>query len=246
MKREEIFTTWAPPGATWSLWARPVLFAQMTEADDEPERSEPWRDIETNWAPSASGCALVLDVSGAEAVWLALALAGRGFRPVPLYNGCTGPHETIGQGSLMTALRQGARSLKTLSFDDRGVAFLLDSRRQGLGSPPPGAFDNRWQTFPQDFPSSSFLQARGIRRAILVQHGRWKPATDLAHVLRRWQEAGIRIEAKDLDDAQPPNAIDVDVPPKYRSTWRRVLGMLGLRRGPHGGFGNVAPEPSHG
>src|SRR5262249_39823929 len=117
MTPEEIFAAWAPAGAAWSLWARPVLFAQMPKAIDDNE-SEPWREIDVNAAPAAADCVLVLDLPGDESVWMALALAGRGFRPVPLFNGCTGPHEVISQAPIIAALQRGARHLRALSFDD--------------------------------------------------------------------------------------------------------------------------------
>ena len=74
-------------------------------------------------------------------------------------------------------------------------AFLLDSRRFPRGkAASPGQFDNRWMVFPQDFPSGKLLLSRGLRRAVVVREG--PLMDDLAHVLRRWQEAGVRIEEK--------------------------------------------------
>ncbi len=29
MTREELYEIWAPPGATWSAWAKPALFATL-------------------------------------------------------------------------------------------------------------------------------------------------------------------------------------------------------------------------
>ena len=122
-------------------------------------------------------------------------------------------------------------------------AFLLDARRLGTGlSAPPGSFDNRWKTFPQDFPSAGFLIARGLRRAVLVQRHDRQPQEDLVHVLRRWQDAGIAIEAKDVADKQPPGPIDVPRPKWYRLAWEQVLSTLGLRLGWQGGFGTHVPE----
>jgi len=110
----------------------------------------------------------------------------------------------------------------------------------------PDAFDNRWQVFAQDFPSAAFLTARHLTGAVLIQRGRTQPQEDLAHVLRRWQDAGLKIGAKDINDAAPVQPIQVELPARYRSPWQRVLAILGLRRGPHGGFGGMVPRPGQG
>jgi len=292
MNREAIFECWAPPADVWSLWARPILFAQMppaaglfggpggrawpglpapvtpppagafspghapltidsriapSPAASEPAGDQPSQAIDVSWAPTAGDTAVVIDLPGAEAVLTGLALAGRGFRPVPLFNGCTGPAEVIDQGPIIEALRAGAPYLSGLALEGAPPAFLLDSRREGPAwRLLPGSFDNRWKVFPQDFPSASFLTGRGLRRALLVHRDRVEPAEDLAHVLRRWQDAGLVIEALDVAGTAGPVRITVDEPPWYRAAWQRVLAIFGLRRNWRGGFGGVVPQPSHG
>jgi hypothetical protein len=191
---------------------------------------------------------LVLDLPGEEAVRTGVALAARGYRPVPLFNACTDSNEILEQISIIAALRAGAETLASMRLPAAAPpAFLLDSRRLGAGLPAdPGSFDNRWKTFPQDFPSASFLVGRGFRRVLLIQRYDREPQDDLVHVLRRWQDAGIAIDAKDVADKNPPRQIDVARPPWYRLAWERTLSMLGLRRGWHGGFGVHVPEARHG
>jgi hypothetical protein len=248
MNREAIFENWIPPAGVWSLWARPVLFAQMPEVVSPPAGGEPWRDLDVSWAPDvAEKVVVVVDLPGAESVWMGLALAGRGYRPVPLYNACTGEYEVIDQRPILEALRAGAGYLGGLAPCDAAPAFLLDSRRKGLGRPvQPGVFDNRWQVFPQDFPSATFLLERGFGRAILVGRDWREPAEDLAHVLRRWQDAGMRIEGVDVSKGAEPAPIAVGRPPWYRTAWQRALAILGLRRASGGGFGSVVPRPRQG
>src|SRR5437773_2260415 len=102
MEREELFDIWVPPGGTWSLWARPVLFAQMPPFSGQVPGDEAWRSSDVEWAPDAAyRRVLVVDLPDAESVWLGLALAGRGYRPVPLFNACTGPHEMISQQAII-------------------------------------------------------------------------------------------------------------------------------------------------
>ncbi len=248
MDREAIFESWIPPAGMWSLWARPVLFAQMPEYGTPALAGEPWHGLDVSWAPDvAEKAVVVVDLPGAESVWTGLALAGHGYRPVPLYNGCTGEYEVIDQRPIIDALRAGAGYLSGLAPSDAAPAFLLDARRM---SPEralsPGVFDNRWQVFPQDFPSAAFLLERGFGRAVLVSLGRREPAEDLAHVLRRWQDAGMRIDAVDLAAGAGSAPLVVDQPEWYRAAWQRALAILGLRRGSQGGFGRVVPRPSQG
>jgi hypothetical protein len=242
-----MFETWAPPDDAWSLWTRPILFAQMAQAKWESAEGEPWRSLDLSWAPApGAGAAVVVDLPGEEAVWTGLALAGRGYRPVPLFNACTGPGEVVSQGRIMAALRAGAAYLAGLPLTGAPPAFLLDAQRAG----PPGYrarpldFDNRYAIFPQDFPSATFLQGRGIRQVVLAVRGGPQVREDLAHVLRRWQDAGLALHVKDLASAAPPSPLRVDRPPWYRWAWQRLQTILGLRRCPQGGFGAQVPRPS--
>jgi hypothetical protein len=151
-------------------------------------------------------------------------------------------------GPILTALFLSTPRLKESSLPaDAPPAFLLDAnRRVGSAYPRPGQFDNRSVSFPTDFPSANLLLSRGINRALLVQQSGTAPQADLAHTLRRWQEAGIRLELKLLSAAGPPVPLVVDRPSAFRSLWHRLLVSSGLRRNPLGGFGGVLPEPSAG
>jgi hypothetical protein len=247
MNREEIYECWVPSTSEWSLWARPVLFAQMGDSITMHPSGDTWSSLDVSWAPGIdANVAVVVDLPGQESVQTGLALAGRGFRPVPLYNACTGQYEVIDQFQIIKLLSNGAGYLATLKLTDARPVFLLDSRRMSPAKVQPKDFDNRWKVFPQDFPSAAFLQSYGITGALLVQRGGNKPAEDLAHILRRWQDAGIAIGAVDLSGASTPSPIVVERPINYRSPWHRVLEMVGLRRNPQGGIGEVVPEPSHG
>jgi hypothetical protein len=248
MQREAIYEAWVPQGGVWSLWARPVLFAQMPDTV-EPSSEQPWLAMAIDWVPPpGEKVVVVLDLPGDVAVHFGLALAGRGFRPVPLFNGCTGPNEAIDQGPILRALQAGAAYLGGLSLPaDAPPAFLLDSRR-GYAERPlrPGVFDNRWKVFPEDFPSEEVLQQRAVRRVLLVQRDRYETYDDLARVLRYWQEAGIALEAKYLAEPGPPRRLVVPAIPWYRRWWYGLLALLGVQRSPRDGFGYVVPEPSHG
>jgi hypothetical protein len=248
VQRETIYDIWIPPNGAWSLWARPVLFAEMPRAEAEAAAGagRPGPAVDVSWAPPArENVLLVIDLPGEESVYVGLELAGLGYRPVPAYNACTDAREVVPQGAIRRALRAGAPYLRSLNLPaDAPPAFLLDANRMAPGADVrPGMFDNRWQVFPQDLPSAQTLRGRGVSRVLLVRHGPRAPADDVADVLRGWQEAGLMTWAKDLLDAAPPVSIRVARPAWYRAVWHGFLAALGLRRAPPGGFGRLVPEP---
>lgn len=269
MTRDEIFEAWAPPGALWSQWAKPVLFAQLGKTFPQaalqpaPSTAPPapfglppmmpppvlpdWRTRDVAWEDGSGGAALVLDLPGVESLALGLALTARGYRPVPMFNACLGPHAACDLTGVVLALEAWAADVKSAALPaDAPPAFLLDSERLVAKRPlTPGTFDNRWVVFPQDLPSATFLLSRAIRRVVVVQERATEPTHDLAHVLLRWQEAGLRIETYAVGDRAPVR-IEVKKPSGYRTLWARILVAMGLRRSAAGGFGAMIPEQSSG
>jgi hypothetical protein len=257
MTPEEVFLVWAPDDSSWSSWVAPVLFAQTFW--DTRISSEPAIPAELPWLErELPNTAFVIDLPGAMSVEVGFALAARGFRPVPLYKASPGPEEIVGLGigsssvwnavidmsPTVDAIARVTKSVQKLKFmPDTAPAFLLDSMRlSGTRPLGKGMFDNRWMVFPQDFPSAGFLLSHGVKRALLVQNDRLQPQDDLAHTMLRWQEGGIAVLAKKLDDSAPPSAISVRRPSKYKAAWYRALAQLGLRRNSAGGFGSYIPE----
>lgn len=212
---------------------------------------------------------VVADLPGRDAIFYGLALLDRGYRPVPIIDGSPGPDRIylspidpsiptsksyksaciVDMSGLLLALCQGSARLREADLaPEAPPVFLLDSKRMtGVSYVVDGAFDNRWMTFPQDFPSSRYLRDRGIRRVVFV-HDTFltQPQEDLAHVLLRWQEDGIAIESKSAHFGESPVPIKMNRPFRFRATWYRALAALGLRRNDTGGFGSYPPDPSSG
>jgi hypothetical protein len=246
--KDTTFAAWAPDQSIWTPWVKPVLFAHM-EPWIPPERPPvPVATRDFSFARLRADQAIVVDLPGEVGIAAGLALAGAGYRPVPLYNALPGNANVIEMNGILMALLNSADHLASLPIaPDAPPAFLLDARRRGEGlTVTPGMFDNRSISLPTDFPSANVLLSRGIRRVLLIQQDRLDPQVDLAHTLRRWQEAGIEIHAKMLDDAQAPTRIDVPKPPRFRLMFYSLLALMGLRQNPMGGFGGVLPVPSAG
>lgn len=241
MTNEELFDAWAPADAVWSPWAKPVLFAQSpTLASATVDGPRAAADV--RWIPPASGQrALIVELPGAQAAAMAVALAAQGHRPVPLFNTCDDPSAVIDVRPLVSELAAAAVPLRSRSLPpDAPPAFLLDSNRlRPAVAPGPGTFDNRWVVFPQDFPSAALLRSRGVSDVLVIQQGE-RPQEDLAHVLLRWQQGGLRIMAASPADTAP-RPLTVTRPSWYRLAWYRALTAARLRRNNAGGFGAVIP-----
>jgi hypothetical protein len=244
---ENCFAIWAPEGVPWSAWAKPVLFASAGTLPTDNQLLIP-----ELFAPGLTeipgNAAFVLDLPGARAVTAGLAVAARGFRPVPLFNGTEGPSAVVAVKDLVAALGAGSLRLKEMAIQrDAPPAFLLDSDRKGLfTNPPEGSYDNRWVVLPQDLPSATFLRSHGILEVVLVQSDRLVPATDLSHVLLRWQKGGLRLRAIDLDGGRTEANLQVSEPSLFRYAWYGAVALMGLRRSNVGGFGSPVPEQSSG
>lgn len=251
MSPSELFDIWAPPSAVWSKWAKPVLFAEAGAGLPANADPEPPRALDLRAAPDL---AVVLDLPSATSVKTGLMLAYAGFRPVPLFNGARGPAlPNIGGSALMDNdpilawLILGAETLTECHPPDQAPpVFLLDSRRRAATvQASPGRFDNRWVVFPQDFPSAHFLRSQGIGRVLLVQlDAPGQPQEDLAHVLCRWQEAGLVLTVATPETVAAAQPLTVHRPSHFRALWYTALTVMGLRRNSAGGFGSIVPQPS--
>jgi len=246
MNRVQLFEAWTPPSSPWSRWVKPALFAEMPDGPPPPpDLNLP--EVRLRHDPAT---AVVIDLPGPDSVKTGLALLASGLQPVPLFNAAYHLAGVVEVTGIAAWLAHGPAVFSRMPVAEAAPpAFLLDAKRlRGGLKPSPGQFDNRWMTFPQDFPSANFLITRGIRRIVLVQDADIfaQPQEDLSHVLLRWQEAGLEIagaKPPDLDEAQP---LRVAKPSGFRALWQRALALAGLRRNSAGGFGAVVPQPSSG
>jgi len=255
---EELYAAWAPSDSIWSQWVIPVPFAHIVCFDTEPEKSlEGLPDL--NGFRFDSDLAIIVDLPGGDSIRYGLALARLGFRPIAVFDGSPGPFTVA--GPVPTGAQEGVGHAKATAVVDmrdllfalcaigpvlQGIsivsnappAFLLDSlRMKGHDIVSADLFDNRWKVFPQDFPSAKFLREQGVRRILIIQENAAQPQEDVAHVLLRWQEAGLEILASRKTGGNQHSAIRVAKPSRFRASWYRGLEILGLRRNSVGGFG---------
>lgn len=240
--RLELFKQWAPPGVSWSQWAKPVLFAFMNEVQGSQILEMP----DVSWAKYLGReTAIILDLPGEASVNEALGLSERGFRPVPLYNSCVSLGMLVDVQPVIKALIAGREVLTNQRLpEDAPPVFMLDSRRmEPSGVTAMRRFDNRWSVMPQDMPSAKYLKEAGVTR-ILVRSDKLRD--DLAHILCRYQQEKLEIEL--CSDGRNSERVTVRRPSLFRSLYYRWSVLSGLKRNSTGGFGAVVPyiEPSSG
>jgi hypothetical protein len=254
MNSQTAYDLWAPRQSLWSAWAKPVLFAHLPRAR---VALPPLPAPNVRWVPSpVARRAIVVDLPGVEAVAMGLALAARGYRPVPLFNACPPPSPVhmappvavIDVDSILTALVDGCNQLNRVRLPDNAPpAFLLDSLRQQPTRPVgAGLFDNRSVVFVTDFPSATFLTAQGIQQVILVRQHRQGLERDLTYVLQTWQKAGLALQLMALGDRTQPEPLTLPRLGWLTGLWIRLSAWFGLRRNQSGGFGSFVPESSSG
>ena len=244
----EYFEKWAGDHK-WSDWTKPTLFASRfvvpsTEIAGSNLRDPAKRLISTaslsSFNSDGSRNCVVVDCPGASALAIGVSLIEKGFAPVVLFNGVTSfSNPLIDNKEVRDALVSLADNLKFP--EDPAPAFLLDSRRKE-GVPAHNRYDNRWITFPQDFPSAGRLRAEGITNCFLIADPE-RVADDLAHVLRRWQDAGIDIYNA---STTPPSQVTIKTPLWYKQIFYRWVALMGFHPNSFGGFGATILEPGHG
>jgi len=256
--REELFEAWAPPGGTWSNWAKPALFAQLPlvlPADTEPA------PYDLSWVPRPEErVAIVVDLPGAASVHFGLALASLGYQPVPLFNACLPPGhaaamDPTGENAavvrlepIVAALARGADQLRA-NVPRAGTppAFLIDADREATHRPvAPDVFDNRSVVFVTDFPSAATLSAHGITRAAVTRQQPGPIGADLTYALQVWQQAGVKLESKSLSEPGPPEPLVLPRPRWWTGLVRRLKGAFDFHRNAAGEFGGFIPHPSTG
>lgn len=250
MEDRQAYYSWAPPNAVWSPWAKPVLFASFASAPGAlmaPPGPLP-SDTAAWVAALGRSVAFVIDLPGELSVARSLQLSQHGIRPVPLFNTTWGDNLVVPVRDIIGGLRWGADVLAARPLaDDAPPAFLLDADRQlYVGPALPGKYDNRWLTFPQDFPSAEKLREHGIATIVLWQRNALTVREDLAHVLLRWQQAGLAVRCFREEESHEPEPIMVSRPSHFRGVFQRLFALIGFKRNAAGGFGAVIPQPSSG
>lgn len=172
MTGKEIFKIWAPAGKKWTDWVRPVPFVGKKEYSKDYNYADftvPIVDyLDKKWEDAV----VIVDLPGEESVEEGIALAGLGYRPIPIFNGTIeqqGARATVDNQTVGVALEWGALELGKIEIEDGALpAFLLDNNRLQRYRIEDSLFDNSWDVYAQDMPSADFLLKNGIHKVVVV------------------------------------------------------------------------------
>ncbi len=198
MTVKDMYKIWAPAGKKWVDWVRPVPFVEMSSYSKVYNYSDFSIPNISYLEPNCENTAIIVDLPGMESVKEGLALAGEGFRPIPIYNGTAeqkGSRATVDNQSAGIALALGAAELAKIPIKDHALpAFLTDRNRLQRYKMDVSVFDNSWDVYPQDLPSAEYLVTNGICKVIVVGAS---VAKDLKKILYEYQKRKIEIYLTD-------------------------------------------------
>lgn len=194
MTNKECYQIWAPSGKKWIDWVRPVPFitAQANiKGYHMGKLSIPPVDFIDERFENA---AIIVDLPGDEGVELGLALAKKGYRPIPIYNGTIeqeNARATVDNQTVGAALLCGAEILKEIDIkDDALPVFLTDKNRLNRFKIDASIYDNSWDVYPQDLPSADYFLNNGIQKIVVISDSL---SRDLKAVFRKYKKKKIEI-----------------------------------------------------
>ena len=197
MKGKDIYKIYAPFGAKWTEWVRPVPFVAIDIYN---------RKKVTNWIDRKpyflkkykENTVIFVDLPGKESIELGIGLAHIGYRPIPIFNGIDeqeGSKGTTDTYLIESSLINGAEKLKKIQLEkNANPVFLLDSYRTNRYRAKENIFDNSWDLYGQDIPSVDFFKLNNINKIIIVTN---QIQRDLRKIFFKFQDAGFELYITD-------------------------------------------------
>ena len=197
MKGKEIYKIYAPNGAKWIDWVRPVPFVAIDTYNRKPIAN--FLDREAMFLKKyQQDTAIFIDLPGKESIELGIGLAHMGYRPIPVFNGTDeqqGAQATTNTYLIESCLINGSQKLKNIKLkNDANPTFLLDSHRTNRYRAKESIFDNSWDLYKQDIPSAEYFKQNGITKIIVVGETIQR---DLKKIFLKFQEKEIDIYITD-------------------------------------------------
>ena len=197
MSGKDIFKIYAPNGAKWTDWVRPVPFVAIDTYNRKPVSD--WCDRRIIFMEEyRQDSAIFVDLPGKESIEFGIALAYLGYRPIPVFNGtdeqegCTATNNTY---LIESCLINGSEMLKNINLkNDANPAFLLDSYRINRYRSKESIFDNSWDLYKQDVPSAEYFKQNNIDKIIVISD---TVNSDIKKILLNFQSKGIEIYITD-------------------------------------------------
>jgi hypothetical protein len=205
MTNKEIYKVWAPEGAEWTEWVRPVPFVFMNNYNDKDEIHD--FKVENIYCSieDMNNAAIIIDMPEYESIEVGISLIKYGYRPIPVFNGVIEQDNSItttNNHAFVSALTWGALELQRNNIkNDALPAFLLDRNRKMRYKMNPSVFDNSWDIYGQDLPSADYLKNHNIKNILIIGDF---IQVDLKRILCKYQKEGLHIYYTDgYSDVKP-------------------------------------------
>lgn len=194
MTKKEVYKIWAPSNLKWSNWVRPVPFVDLDKNNKILEI------VDYNF-PSIyyidkylKDMAIIIDINGVDSIKEGISLSRIGYQPIPIFNG-TNPSLNVKSNvdnlAIGPYLISGATELSKINLGEyANPVFLLDNNRLNRYRINRNIFDNSWDVYPQDLPSSKYFLNNGITKILVRGNGISK---DLKKILYRYQLDNMKI-----------------------------------------------------
>ena len=194
---KEIYKIYAPNGSKWTEWVRPVPFVAIDTYNRKPISN--WLDRRVIFINKyEKDTAIFIDLPGKESIEFGIGLARIGYRPIPLFNGTTeqvSSQATTDTYLIESCLINGSEKLKNIQIkNDANPVFLLDSSRTNRYRSNESIFDNSWDLYKQDIPTSKYFKENDIYKIIVVSNIIQR---DLRKIFLEFQNTGIEIYLTD-------------------------------------------------
>lgn len=195
MTGREVFKIWAPVGAKWVDWVRPVPFIAIDNDNIKTYNPREFEVSNINYISKLNdNIAIIVDLPGYDSIKEGIGLSQLGFRPIPIYNGTNeqdGAMPTVDNHVIEPALIWGASKLEEIQLNNNALpVFLLDSNRMHRFKMNESIFDNSWDIYDQDIPTAEYFLKNGINKIIVRGDIIQK---DLAKILYKFQKKGMKI-----------------------------------------------------
>ena len=197
MNGKDIFKIYAPNGAKWIDWVRPVPFVAIDIYNRKPISD--WCDRKIVFIKKyQQDSAIFVDLPGKESIEFGIALSYLGYRPIPVFNGTDEQQGCIAANNtylIESCLINGSEILKNINLkNDANPAFLLDSYRINRYRSKESIFDNSWDLYKQDVPSAEYFKQNNIDKIIVIGD---TINQDIKKILLNFQSKGIEIYITD-------------------------------------------------
>ena len=193
MLGKDIYKCWYKENNKWCKWIKPTLFVDLD--------NQILKDVVDYEIPHIyyidklrDDTAIIIDEDGDTSIKEGLALMNFGYVLVPLFNSpypLPNSKSLVSNLSIATLLIWGGTILKDKTVSDVAPpVFLLDKNRLNRYHKDKSIFDNSYDIYSQDLPSSNYFKNNCIKNIILKSD---KINPDLNEILNKYRKNGLNI-----------------------------------------------------